>query len=208
MISSELRTLFVDSVHTRKNNNGSYTLPLFEQIGIQPGMVAYVDDITLAGQYSAVNLTNNKLYVLEVTPGDARFTENGAAAVIATDWDDKTVGIAFMTTPAQIEGTSLKEFTYYANLPKTEQNPNGGTLFVKNDDGLNPYLFVGEVFHEVINPLSVPNPLPESDTVSGRFSYASGVCHWSSKMPYKTFEWGYAAKTPLLSLVDKKQFAS
>ena len=66
MISSELRTLFVDSVHTRKNNNGSYTLPLFEQIGIQPGMVAYVDDITLAGQYSAVNLTCNKLFVLEV----------------------------------------------------------------------------------------------------------------------------------------------
>ena len=93
MISSELRTLFVDSVHTRKNNNGSYTLPLFEQIGIQPGMVGYVDDITLAGQYSAVNLTNNKLYVLEVTPGDARFTENGGAGVIATDWDDKTAGL-------------------------------------------------------------------------------------------------------------------
>ena len=90
MISSELRTLFVDSVHTRKNNNGSYTLPLFEQIGIQPGMVGYVDDISLAGQYSAVNLTNNKLYVLEVTPGDARFTENGGAAVLATDWDGKT----------------------------------------------------------------------------------------------------------------------
>ena len=111
MISSELRTLFVDSVHTRKNNNGSYTLPLFEQIGIQVGSVAYVDDITLAGQYSAVNLTNNRLFVVEVSPGDARFTENGGAAVIATDWDDKTVGIAFLTTPVQIEGTSLKDFT-------------------------------------------------------------------------------------------------
>ena len=203
MISSDLRTLFVDSVHTRKNNNGSYTLPLFEQIGIQPGMVAYVDDITLAGQYSAVNLTNNKLYVLEVTPGDARFTENGGAAVLATDWNDKTAGLAFLTTPAQIAGTPLEDFTYYANLPKTDQNPNGGTLFVKNDDALNPYLFVGEVFHEIINPLSVPNPLPPSDTVSGRFSYATGVCHWSSKMPYKTFEWGYAAKLPLLSIQDQ-----
>ena len=121
MISSELRTLFVDSVHTQKNSNGSYTLPLFEQIGVQPGMVAYVDDITLAGQYSAVNLTNNKLYVLEVTPGDARFTENGAAAILATDWDNNTVGLAFQDTPAQIAGTPLEDFPYYVNLPKTEK---------------------------------------------------------------------------------------
>ena len=95
------------------------------------------------------------------------------------------------------------DFTYCCNLPNTEQNPNGGTLFVKNDDALNPYLFVGEVFHTAINPLSVPNPLPVSDTVSGRFSYATGVCHWSSKMPYETFEWGFAANLPLLSIVDK-----
>ena len=202
MISTDLRTLFVDSVHCRKDTAGSYRLPLFEQIGIQPGMVAYVDDITLAGQYSAVNLTN-KLYVLEVTPGDARFTESGGAAVLATDWTGNTVGVAFLTTPTQVTGTPLEEFTYYCNLPKTDQNPNGGTLFVKNDDALNPYLCVGEVFHTTINPLSVPNPLPPSDTVSGRFSYATGVCHWSNKMPYETFEWGFAAKLP--PPVDRRQ---
>ena len=73
---------------------------------------------------------------------------------------------------------------------------------MKNDDALNPYLFVGEVYHETVNPLNVPVTLPASATVSGRFSYATGICHWSSKMPYKTFEWGYAAKIPLLSLQD------
>ena len=78
-------------------------------------MVAYVDDITLAGQYSSVNLTNNKLYVLEVTPGDARFTEAGGAAILATDWEGRTVGLAFVTTPSQIAGTSLDDFTYYVD---------------------------------------------------------------------------------------------
>ena len=121
MISSELRTLFVDSVHTHKNSNGSYTLPLFEQIGIQPGMVAYVDDITLAGQYSAVNLTNNKIYVLEVTPGDALFTEDGGSPILATDWDNKTISLSFLDTPAQIAGTPLADFPYYVSLPKTEK---------------------------------------------------------------------------------------
>ncbi len=53
-------------------------------------------------------------------------------------------------TPSQLAGTPLKDFTYYANLPKTEQNPNGGTLFCKNDDALNPYLFVGEMYHTTI----------------------------------------------------------
>ncbi len=75
--------------------------------------MAYCDDITLAGQYSSVNLTNNTLYVLEVTPGDARLTESGAAAVLATDWNGNTTGIAFMNTPSQIAGTPLENFTCY-----------------------------------------------------------------------------------------------
>ena len=136
MISSDLRTLFDDSVHTRKNANGSYTLPLFEQLGIEPGMVAYVDDITLAGQYSRVNFTNNRLFVLEITPGDARFTENGALPVLATEWEDKTVRLHDHACSSRRHST--RRIHLLLRSAHDGADPNDGTLYVKNDDALNP----------------------------------------------------------------------
>ena len=132
MISSDLRTLFVDSVHTRKNSNGSYSLALFEQIGIQPGMVAYVDDLTISGQFSHVNLTNNKVYVLESTPDIFDFTQ----LVKAKDWAGVEADVAFGMTHAP-EGNPFHDWTWNAQLPKTDQNPNGGSVFLKNDDSTN-----------------------------------------------------------------------
>ena len=60
--SMELRTLFVDSTHTSRDGAGSYRLMLPEQMEIPGGgMVAYVDDVSLAGQISAVNLSRSVL---------------------------------------------------------------------------------------------------------------------------------------------------
>ena len=49
-------------------------IPLTEGIEVPAeGLCAYVDDITLAGQLSAVNSHNQRLYVVEYTPFDFRY---------------------------------------------------------------------------------------------------------------------------------------
>ncbi len=68
-MTQELRTLFVDSHWCQKDSVGGLVLPLSEQMEV-PGqdLVAFVDDFTVTGQFTAVNSSSNRLYVLEETP--------------------------------------------------------------------------------------------------------------------------------------------
>ena len=58
----------------------------------------------------------------------------------------------------------FSEFTLYANVPSTQQNKNGGTIVCKADD--TTATLVGDLFHEILNLQSPPNPLPDADEVS------------------------------------------
>ena len=70
-MTQEVRTYYADSVHATRTPGGLMQIPLTEGIEVPAeGLCAYVDDITLAGQLSAVNSHNQRLYVVEYTPFD------------------------------------------------------------------------------------------------------------------------------------------
>ena len=68
-MTQELRTLYVDSAWCDKDARGGLSLPLSESIEV-PGqdLAAYCDDFTIAGAFTAVNPSTNKVYVVEETP--------------------------------------------------------------------------------------------------------------------------------------------
>ena len=61
----EVRTHYADSVHATRTSGGLMQIPLVEGIEVPAeGLCAYIDDVTLAGQLSAVNAHNQRLYVV------------------------------------------------------------------------------------------------------------------------------------------------
>ena len=62
---SEIRAFFLDSKWTERNNDGSFSLILGEQIEVPNGSVAYFDDLSVIGSIPMCNVSNNKIYVVE-----------------------------------------------------------------------------------------------------------------------------------------------
>ena len=73
-MTQEVRTYYADSVHAVRKG-GLMQIPLVEGIEVPAeGLCAYIDDVTLAGQLSSVNVHNQRLYVVETTPVSFDFT--------------------------------------------------------------------------------------------------------------------------------------
>ena len=70
---SEVRCFYLDSAWTQRNQNGSFSLILSEQIEVPNAHVMYLDDVSVIGSIPMVNINNNKLYVVERTPQTFNF---------------------------------------------------------------------------------------------------------------------------------------
>ena len=86
-MTQELRTLYVDSTWCDRDPRGGLSLPLRESIEA-PGqdLVAFVDDFTIAGTFTAVNPSTNKVYVVEETPTGFSYVD--AYVLFKKDADD------------------------------------------------------------------------------------------------------------------------
>ena len=67
-MSSELRTLFVDSTEAQRQNDGSFRIILREQMEVAIDNVLYLDDLSVCGQLPMVSNHSSKVYVIEQTP--------------------------------------------------------------------------------------------------------------------------------------------
>ena len=129
-MTQEVRTYFADSVHAIRKS-GLLQIPLVEGIEVPAeGLCAYIDDVTLAGQLSAVNAHNQRLYVVEKSPFDFDFT--GTVSAFGDSLDEST-DIAIQKVPSNlVQNSPFAQYLYMANLPVTQQSPNGGTVFFQS----------------------------------------------------------------------------
>ena len=182
-MTQEVRTYYADSVHeTRKG--GLMQIPLVEGIEVPAeGLCAYIDDVTLAGQLSAVNAHNQRLYVAETSPFGFDF-----AGTVDAIGDDPNViqEIVIQNVPSLPAGSPFAQYMYMADLPETQQNPAGGTVFFSPDE--TSAVLAGVLFHGVVDPTDPVNPLPEEDEVAMSYLYTTGIGRWSARFPYRRFE--------------------
>ena len=183
-MTSENRSIYVDSSWCT-NKGGVLTYPLENQLEIQgQDMVASFDDFSLSGNISSVSPHCNRVYVLERTP---KPPFNFVGQVLARDAiSDAPQTITITATPHNRHET-VQQFTLMCEMPSTHRNPAGGTmLFYPDMTGLT---LVGHLFHETIDPLNPPNPLPIHDDVSMKMNYTTGIGDWTSRVPLRFRIW-------------------
>merc|ERR1712185_224749 len=170
------------------------TFPLENQLEIQgQDMVAQFDDFSLSGNISSVSPHCNRVYVLERTPKPP-FNYVGQVLARQAMTDDFPQTITITETPAGRHET-VQQFTLMCEMPSTHRNPAGGTmLFYPDITGLT---LVGHLFHETIDPLNPPNPLPLHDDVSMKMNYTTGIGDWTSRVPLRFFEFGWTGHVQL-----------
>ena len=66
--SLELRTIFADSTWATRNDDGSFSLNLSEQMEVAPEHVLFLDNISVCGNLPQISLHNRNLYVMERVP--------------------------------------------------------------------------------------------------------------------------------------------
>ena len=72
--SLELRTIFADSTWAVRNDDGSFSLNLAEQMEVAPEHVLFLDNISVGGNLPQVSLHNRNLYVMERVPKNFKYT--------------------------------------------------------------------------------------------------------------------------------------
>ncbi len=72
MDTLNMRSWYVDSRHGDEDDNGSFSLNLYENVELSDGHVCYVDDLTISGTRPNVS-SNNRLYLYEYTPKNFNF---------------------------------------------------------------------------------------------------------------------------------------
>ena len=126
-MTQEVRTYFADSVHAIRKS-GLLQIPLVEGIEVPAeGLCAYIDDVTLAGQLSAVNAHNQRLYVVEKSPFDFDFT--GTVSAFGDSLDEST-DIVIQKMPSNlVQNSPFAQYLYMANLPVTQVGTEARSLF-------------------------------------------------------------------------------
>ena len=66
--SLELRTIFADSTWATRNDDGSFSINLSEQMEVAPEHVLFLDNISVCGNLPQISLHNRNLYVMERVP--------------------------------------------------------------------------------------------------------------------------------------------
>ena len=94
--SLELRTIFADSTWATRNDDGSFSLNLSEQMEVAPEHVLFLDNISVCGNLPQISLHNRNLYVMERVPKRFEYANlqvkvgNNTTLIEATDL---TVGV-------------------------------------------------------------------------------------------------------------------
>ena len=71
--NSELRTLFCDSSLAEKQLDGSFLIPLEEQLEVGQDHVLFLDDVSIVGQIPTISSHNQNLYVVEQCPNNFQY---------------------------------------------------------------------------------------------------------------------------------------
>ena len=186
-MTQELRTLYVDS-HWCKKEGGGLSLNLTESMEVPAqDLVAYVDDFTIAGQFTAVNSSTNRMYVVEETPTGLSY--NDPYVLFKKDADDPgtVLEVELMSSFGTIDA-QYAQFEYFIELPFTQSSNNVGcAMLYRSDDGCQ---LAGNVFHGIVDPTSSATP-PADDAVEMDFKYSTGIGSWTAMFPYQTAEWGW-----------------
>ena len=66
--SLELRTIFADSTWATRNDDGSFSINLSEQMEVAPEHVLFLDNISVCGNLPQISLHNRNLYIMERVP--------------------------------------------------------------------------------------------------------------------------------------------
>ena len=130
---SEIRCFYLDSRWTQRNNNGSFSLILNEQIEVPNSHVLYLDDVSVIGSIPMVNLNTNRLYVVERTPREFAFDVEVTAAKDLVSADLATLQIQ----RANYTQEELTQYKYQVDLPNTLHNKPGKLLFYPDDTELS-----------------------------------------------------------------------
>ena len=112
---SEIRCFYLDSRWTQRNNNGSFSLILNEQIEVPNSHVLYLDDVSVIGSIPMVNPNGNRLYVVERTPREFAFDVEVTAAKDLVSPDLATLQIQ----RANYTQEELTQYKYQVDLPNT-----------------------------------------------------------------------------------------
>ena len=187
--SSGLRTLFADSTYATRESSGAFRIVLNEQIEVSPDQVLWIDEISVVGNVPQISAHNQNLYVVERTPktfvwqGQTPTLPDGTALTIAAN-------------PHRDVSEDMYQFLYITALPGTPQGntgwsyqaPNGSTLLWYPDD--TECKFVARLYHTDISAFDPANP-GLFDEVAGTFSYITGQCIWSPRMPATFSPWTF-----------------
>ena len=169
--SLELRTIFADSTWATRNDDGSFSLNLSEQMEVAPEHVLFLDNISVCGNLPQISLHNRNLYVMERVP--KRF-----------EYANLQVKVGNNTT--LIEATALNvgipDLAQYRF--ETELSPTGPLVLWYPDD--TECTFVGRLWYKTVATFDAADPFEE---VSGRYNYTTGIVHWSPRMPNQYATW-------------------
>ena len=175
---SEIRCFYLDSQWTQRNENGSFSLILGEQIEVPNSHVLYLDDVSVIGSIPMVNINNNKLYVVERTPREFPFEGSVTAAQGVSDAPTATLQI----NTASYTQEPLAQYKYQVDIPNTLHNKPGKLLFVPD---FTECVWAGVLFHGTWDPDNTPADFEE---VSAQFVYTTGVAKWSTRLgPTRAF---------------------
>ena len=178
---SEIRCFYLDSRWTQRNNNGSFSLILDEQIEVPNSHVLYLDDVSVIGSIPMVNLNTNRLYVVERTPREFAFDVQVRAAKDLVSPDLTTLQIQ----RANYTQEDLTQYKYQVDIPNTLHNKPGKLLFYPDD---SECVWAGVLYHGTWDPDNLPADFEE---VSAKFLYTTGVAKWSTRVgEYQYFSFG------------------
>ena len=123
-MTQELRTLYVDSHWCERDASGGLALPLTEQMEVpSDDLVAFVDEFTISGQFTAVNASSKFEYYIDLLSTQGN---NGAGICMVYRSDDGTQlagtiyhGTVDMVTPADplpAHDSVLMDFKYATGI--------------------------------------------------------------------------------------------
>ena len=183
-MSSELRTLFVDSTEAQRQSDGSFRIILREQMEVAIDNVLYLDDLSVCGQLPMVSNHSSKVYVIEQTPKNFDYLPFKPKLPDGTE-----LTIQKFTPPQEAE---YQDFKYMTDLPKSFFHPTQALLIWYPDD--TECTFVGRIYHGQTSASF--DKTGNFDEVSGRYVYTSGACVWSPRMPSALSPWNFGPLSP------------
>ena len=157
--SLELRTIFADSTWATRNDDGSFSLNLAEQMEVAPEHVLFLDNISVCGTLPQISLHNRNLYVMERVP--KRFEYANLQVVVGNN----TTLIEATALTVGVQDLAPYRF-------ETELSPTGPLVLWYPDD--TECTFVGRLWYKTVATFDDRDPFEE---VSGRYIYTTGIVH-------------------------------